>query len=266
VRRRAGATSSPARSATSTSDRPSEGEGSGSVSRGVARAAPTTWRLPTPRSARSSPTCESAEPRHLQRHRRSPSSGQRAKATGVVAEHPRPATSDTTKGSQDRTGRQPKRESAGQPKRESARRPVGTISAASDDTDQEIETASPEAEARPAQRRSTGNRRSRTMAGRGGAFRSTPHSGLYSYRSTLRRAAARPAGTPGSSWCVAPPHGREAVTVLPRGARPRGSDRVAGALPLTTVLADSPKTQDGPGRLSERHQPVRAAHLSPPRS
>jgi hypothetical protein len=42
------------------------------------------------------------------------------------AEHPRPATSDTTKASQ-ATGRQPQRESA--------RRPVGTISSASDVTD-----------------------------------------------------------------------------------------------------------------------------------
>ena len=44
------------------------------------------------------------------------------------AGHPRPATSDTTKGSQTRPGRQPQRESA--------RRPVGTFSSASDVTDE----------------------------------------------------------------------------------------------------------------------------------
>ena len=56
------------------------------------------------------------------------------------AGHPRPATSDTTKGSQAPPGRQPQRDSA--------RRPVGTFSTASDVTDRRIETASLEAAAR----------------------------------------------------------------------------------------------------------------------
>src|SRR4051812_49872555 len=43
------------------------------------------------------------------------------------AKHPRPATSDKTKGSQAQPGRQPQRQSA--------RRPVGTLTSASDITD-----------------------------------------------------------------------------------------------------------------------------------
>jgi hypothetical protein len=52
------------------------------------------------------------------------------------AEHPRPATSDTTKGSQAKRPTASKRVSSP---------PVGTISSASDDTDHRIETASLEA-------------------------------------------------------------------------------------------------------------------------
>jgi hypothetical protein len=55
------------------------------------------------------------------------------------ADHPRPATSDTTKGGQAASGRQPQRESA--------HRPFGTISTASDVTDERIQTASLNAEA-----------------------------------------------------------------------------------------------------------------------
>ena len=58
------------------------------------------------------------------------------------ARHPRPATSDKTKGSQALPGRQPQRESA--------RRPAGTITSASDAPTARIETASLIAEARRA--------------------------------------------------------------------------------------------------------------------
>src|SRR3954466_10860846 len=54
------------------------------------------------------------------------------------AEHPRPATSDTTKGSQAHRPTASKRVSSP---------PVGTISSASDDTDHRIQTASLEARA-----------------------------------------------------------------------------------------------------------------------
>ena len=56
------------------------------------------------------------------------------------AGHPRPATSDTTKGSQAHPGRQPQRESA--------RRPVGTISSASDVTDTPNQNSKPRSSGR----------------------------------------------------------------------------------------------------------------------
>src|SRR4029079_18801650 len=68
------------------------------------------------------------------------------------AGHPRPATSDTTKGSQ--AHGPPASKSVSSP-------PVGPFSSASDVTDHRIQTASLEAEARPAGTRSAGSRRAR---------------------------------------------------------------------------------------------------------